>query len=70
MEGEWKNLSEGMPIDEPCEVMQKGGKISVAAYIITEFTSGINLLEERECGEFYRTNTFLIKVEKFREFNK
>jgi len=67
MSNEWKELSEGMPIDTPCEIMQVGGKVSIAAYICTERTSGINLLEERECGEFYRTNTFLMKVERFRE---
>lgn len=67
MKNNWKELSEGMPIDIPCEVMQKGGKISIAAYHAGEYISGICQLEERECGEFYLTNTFLMKVEKFRE---
>lgn len=67
MENKWRELSEGMPTDIPCEVMQKGGKISIASYISTSRVSGICLLDERECGEFYRTSTFLLKVEKFRE---
>ena len=64
---EWNFInSKGMPINTVCEVMQKGGKVSIAGYYQGKYQSGICLMEKVSDSSYKFTNTFLLKVEKWR----
>lgn len=66
MENNWKDISEGMEKGIPYEVMQKGGEIKTAAFVQTAFYSGIMEISKNLKGQWVGSNTFLLKVEKFR----
>ena len=67
MKGKWNDISEkGMPLNIACEVMQKGGVVSKASHCRSKYQSGICRIEKHSSGKFITTNTFLLKVIKWR----